>query len=98
MQHAASETDHVPADLLRTGVALTDANAAVFDVRHAFAGCIAGIHEVLRRQGLLRGTWCLDPHEALSPGQAEQIDRVCREHPSLTDDDFVRERLDAWLG
>jgi len=96
--HRAVEARAVDVALLGEGAALTDANAAIFDVANGFAGCIPGIHEVLRRQGLLRGTWCLDPHEALSPGQAEQIDRVCRDHPSLTDDDFVRERLDAWLG
>ena len=94
---AASETDHVPADLLRVGAALTDANAAVFDVRHAFAGCIAGIHEVLRRQGLMRGTWCLDPAEGLSPGQSAEIDRVTRSYPDLTDDEFVAAHLDSWL-
>jgi len=94
---AASETDHVPADLLRTGAALTDANAAVFDVRHAFAGCIAGIHEVLRRQGLMRGIWCLDPDEGLSPGQSAEIDRVVRSYPELTDDEFVAAHLDSWL-
>ena len=94
---AASETDHVPADLLRTGAALTDANAAVFDVRHAFAGCIAGIHEVLRRQGLMRGIWCLDPAEGLSPGQAAEIDRVTRAYPELTDDEFVATHLERWL-
>jgi dihydrodipicolinate synthase/N-acetylneuraminate lyase len=96
--HRAAEARAIDAALLREGAALTDANAAIFDVAHGFAGCIPGIHEVLRRQGLLRGTWCLEPHETLSPGQAEQIDRVCREHPSLGDDGFVRERLDAWLG
>jgi len=96
--HRAVEARAVDVALLGEGAALTDANAAIIDVANGFAGCIPGIHEVLRRQGLLRGTWCLDPHEALSPGQAEQIDRVCRDHPSLTDDDFVRERLDAWLG
>ena len=94
---AASESDVVPADLLRIGAALTDANAAVFDVRNAFAGCIAGIHEVLRRQGLMQGTWCLDPHEQLSPGQSEEIDRVIRCYPDLTDDDFVAAHLDRWL-
>ncbi|HEV7994506.1 MAG TPA: dihydrodipicolinate synthase family protein [Gemmatimonadaceae bacterium] len=87
----------IPADLLREGAALTDANAAIFDAANRFAGCIPGIHEVLRRQGLLAGTWCLDPAETLSPGQAKEIDRVCREHPELTDDDFVREHLDRWL-
>jgi len=94
---AASESDVVPADLLRIGAALTDANAAVFDVRNAFAGCIAGIHEVLRRQGLMQGTWCLDPNERLSPGQSEEIDRVIRCYPDLTDDDFVAAHLDRWL-
>jgi dihydrodipicolinate synthase/N-acetylneuraminate lyase len=94
---AASETDSVPADLLRTGAALTDANAAVFDVRNAFAGCIAGIHEVLRRQGLMRGIWCLDPAEGLSPGQSEEIDRVLRCYPELTDDGFVATHLESWL-
>ena len=76
---------------------LTDANAAIFDAAHDFAGCIPGIHEVLRRQGLLAGTWCLDPAEALSHGQSAEIDRVCRLYPQLTDDDFVRENLDRWL-
>jgi len=94
---AASESDVVPADLLRIGAALTDANAAVFDVRNEFAGCIPGIHEVLRRQGLMQGTWCLDPNERLSPGQSEEIDRVIRCYPDLTDDDFVAAHLDRWL-
>jgi hypothetical protein len=84
-------------ELLREGAALTDANAAIFDVAHGFAGCIAGIHEVLRRQKLMAGVWCLDPRETLSPGQAREIDRVCRDYPFLTDDDFVAERLDGWL-
>ena len=88
----------IDAALLRDGAALTDANAAIFDAANAFAGCIPGIHEVLRRQGLLRGTWCLDPHEELSRGQREEIDRVLREHPHLTDDRFVEERLEGWIG
>ena len=88
----------VPAELLQRGVEVTDANAAFFDAAHGFAGCIAGIHEVLRRQGLLAGTRCLDPDEVLSPGQAEEIDRVCRAYPHLADDDFVRAHLDEWLG
>ena len=82
---------------LTEAAALTDANGAIFDVAHAFRGCIPGIHEVLRRQGLLRGIWCLDPHEQLSPGQAEEIDRVCRSYPGLDDDAFVAERLSRWL-
>ena len=87
----------LPSDWLREAAALTDANGAIFDAQHSFAGCIPGIHEVLRRQGLLRGTWCLDPREELSPGQAEEISRVCRAYPELTDDAFVREHLDRWL-
>ena len=76
---------------------ITDCNSAFFDVAHNFAGCIPGCHEVLRRQGLLEGTWCLDPNERLSPGQAEEIDRVCREHADLADDDFVGANLARWL-
>ena len=87
----------VDLELLREGAALTDANAAIFDAANGFAGCIPGIHEVLRRQGLLEGVWCLDPHESLSPGQAEEIDRVSRAWPELADDQFVREGLTRWL-
>lgn len=82
---------------LSRAAALTDANAAIFDATNGFAGCIAGIHEVLRRQGLMRGTWCLDPHEGLSPGQARALDRVAMAHPELTDDAFVAARLARWL-
>jgi hypothetical protein len=78
-------------------VEVTDCNAAFFDAANQFAGCIAGLHEVLRRQGLLEGIWCLEPNEALSPGQLEEIDRVYRTYPHLNDDDFVREGRDAWL-
>lgn len=77
--------------------ALTDANGAIFDVAHAFRGCIPGIHDVLRRQGLLRGTWCLDPDENLSSGQAEEIDRVYRQYPELNDDQFVADNLSRWI-
>jgi dihydrodipicolinate synthase/N-acetylneuraminate lyase len=84
-------------DLLALGQQLTDANAALFDARHGFAGCIPGIHEVLRRQGLLAGRYCLDPHEELSPGQAEEIERVVRAYPHLADDGFVQEGLEGWL-
>jgi dihydrodipicolinate synthase/N-acetylneuraminate lyase len=73
-------------DLLRLNAALTDANAAIFDAAHEFAGCIPGIHEVLRRQGLLDGTWCLDPHETFSPGQLQEIERVVREYGSVLGD------------
>lgn len=81
---------------LKRNVALTDANAAVFDAAHNFHGCIAGINEVLRRQGLTTSALCLDPNAGLSPGQSEEIDRVCRSYPWLTDDDFVRDHLDEW--
>lgn len=84
-------------DLLRLGQKLTDANAALFDARNAYHGCIAGIHEALRRQGLLRGLWCLDPEEGLSPDQMAQIDRVHARYPELRDDAFVAAHLDAWL-
>ena len=83
--------------LLALGAELTDANAAFFDPSHQFAGCIPGIHEVLRRQGLLAGRWCLDPHEDLSPGQMAEIDRVLARYPHLSDDAFVRENLHRWL-
>lgn len=81
---------------LSQAMAVTDANAAFFDAANNFKGCIAGIHEVLRRQGLLEGIWCLDPEEGLSPGQAEAIDRVYQEYPSLHDDDFVKEFLNKY--
>lgn len=89
--------DSIPAEMLRRNAEVTDMNAVLFDVANGFAGCIPGVHEVLRRQGLLEGTWCLDPHETLSPGQAEELDRVSRLYPHLTDDDFVAKHRDAWL-
>jgi len=76
---------------------ITDANAALFDPAHGFRGCIPGIHEILRRQGLLAGRWCLDPREDLSPGQNAEIDRVCRLYPHLRDDEFVQQHIDEWL-
>jgi dihydrodipicolinate synthase/N-acetylneuraminate lyase len=87
----------IPASVLTLAQQVTDANAALFDAAHGFQGCIAGIHEVLRRQGLLEGRWCLDPNEDLSPGQSEEIDRVCRAYPHLQDDQFVQEHLHEWL-
>jgi dihydrodipicolinate synthase/N-acetylneuraminate lyase len=87
----------VPADLLTLAEQLTDANAALFDPAHDFRGCIPGINEILRRQGFLEGRWCLVPNEDLSPGQSEEIDRVCKLYPHLQDDAFVREHLDEWL-
>jgi dihydrodipicolinate synthase/N-acetylneuraminate lyase len=84
-------------EILAGAAALTDANAALFDVRNKFAGCIAGLHEILRRQGLLAGRWCLDPAEDLSPGQIEEIDRVAAAYPHLADDEFVLHNRDRWL-
>lgn len=83
--------------LLELNTEVTDANSAVFDTQNGFAGCIAGIHEVLRRQGLMQGNWCLDEAEGLSQGQTDEIDRVCRAYPHLKDDEFVAENLDRWL-
>ncbi|WP_433894555.1 dihydrodipicolinate synthase family protein [Streptomyces sp. CA-111067] len=95
---AARAGDHaLMTDLLRRSPQLTEANAAVFDVRNAFRGCIPGVHEVLRQQGLLEGTWCLNPDELLSPRQSEEIARVATAYPWLTDDEFVAEHRDEWL-
>jgi dihydrodipicolinate synthase/N-acetylneuraminate lyase len=88
---------HAGPDMLALAQEVTDANAAFFDAANGFKGCIAGLHEVLRRQGLLAGTWCLDPHEALSPGQNDEIDRVYASYPHLNDDAFVAQNLDRWL-
>ncbi|MGH8637498.1 MAG: dihydrodipicolinate synthase family protein [Burkholderiales bacterium] len=97
-RHAdAASRDEGALDLLALGARLTDANAALFDPAHRFAGCIPGIHEILRRQGLLAGRWCLDPHEELSPGQMDEIERVLRSYPELTDDAFVEEHLHRWM-
>src|SRR6478672_11922815 len=95
--HAAVASDTVSADLLALDSQVTDCNAAIFDVANDFHGVIAGCHEILRRQGLLAGTWCLDPHETLGPGQKEEIDRVCAAYPHLNDDAFVRANLERWL-
>lgn len=86
----------VPGEWFTKAAQLTDANAVVFDAAHHFHGCIPGIHEVLRRQGLMAGTWCLDPDECLSPGQSEELDRVIAAYPWLIDDDFVAEHIDGW--
>ena len=95
---AATQGDAVALSrVMRADGQLTDANSALFDVANNFHGCIAGINEILARQGLLVGRWCLDPHEDLSPGQAAEIDRVCRAYPHLADDAFVAEHRDAWL-
>jgi hypothetical protein len=95
--HAAVKHGQVSPQMLQRSVEVTDCNAAFFDAANGFAGCIAGLHEVLRRQGLLDGTWCLDPGETLGPGQGEEIDRVYRLYPHLNDDTFVAEHRDDWL-
>lgn len=87
----------VSAELLALDAQVTDCNAALFDVAHQFHGCIAGCHEILRRQGLLSGIWCLDPNEGLSPGQAEELTRVAKSYPHLTDDQFVVANLNRWI-
>jgi hypothetical protein len=94
---AAVAAGAIPDELLALDVRVTDCNAAFFDVANNFHGCIAGCHEVLRRQGLLEGIWCLNPAEGLSLGQAEEIGRVCRVHADLADDDFVKANLERWL-
>jgi hypothetical protein len=96
-QKVTRHAESVPNALLQKSIQITDANAAFFDAANGFAGCIAGLHEVLRRQGLMKGIWCLDPNETLSPGQMEEIDRVYAAYPHLNDDEFVRANLDKWL-
>lgn len=93
----AASSGRVPASLLRYADELTRANGAIFDAANGFAGVIPGIHEVLRRMGLLRGRWCLNPSEDLSPGQAKAIDRIWKELPHLRDDAFVEAHLHEWL-
>lgn len=96
--HSASAGEQpISQEMLRRSIEVTDCNAAFFDTAHNFAGCIAGLHEVLRRQGLLEGIWLLDEHETLSPGQKEEIDRVYAAYPHLNDDKFVAEHRDEWL-
>jgi len=94
---AKSHAQEIPANLLTLAQQITDANSAIFDPANQFRGCVPGIHEILRRQGLLEGRWCLDPDEDLSSGQSEEIDRVCQSYPHLQDDAFVREHRDEWL-
>lgn len=96
--HAAARSGQVDAALLALDSRITDCNGAFFDVANNFRGCIAGCHEVLRRQGLLAGIWCLDPEEGLSPGQKQEIDRVSAAHSELADDAFVAANLARWLG
>lgn len=92
----AADGSELTPDILTLAQEVTDMNAAVFDSANGFAGCIPGIHEVLHRQGLMSCARCLDPDEVLSPGQSEELDRVCRAYPHLTDDAFVKEHLRDW--
>ena len=95
--HAVDESPSLDPALLARDARVTDCNAAFFDVANNFRGCIAGCHEVLRRQGLMENALCLDPEEGLSPGQAEEIDRVCKTHADIADDAFVSANLERWL-
>ena len=96
-RRAADGRRSIGPEMLQLAMEVTDCNAAFFDAANGFGGCIAGLHEVLRRQGLLEGIWCLDPRETLGPGQMQAIDRVYRAYPHLSDDDFVRAHRDQWL-
>ena len=87
----------MPREWLTRGAALTMANAVIFDAAHSYRGCLPGILEILRLQGLVRGTWTFDTHEQLSPGQGEALARLSEQYPDLVDDDFVAERLDEFL-
>jgi hypothetical protein len=98
-RHAVTLLQDAGPEPLTLSAHITDANAAIFDAANQFRGCIPGIHEVLRRQGLLAGRWCFDEHEELSPGQSEEITRVCAMYPHLceADDRLIAENLDHWL-
>jgi hypothetical protein len=94
--HAALEAGPIPPEILALDGMVTDCNSVIFDVPHNFAGCIPGCHEILRRQGLMRSIVCLDPHETLSPGQAQEIDRLYATYPEWQDDAFVAQNLNRW--
>lgn len=96
-QQVAASGNAIPLSILQLNTEVTDCNAVFFDVANRFQGCIPGIHEVLRRQGLLEGTWCLNPEETLGPGQLAEIDRIYESYPHLNDDAFVAEHRDDWL-
>jgi hypothetical protein len=97
LRHIAESGQPISPEWIMRNFEVTDMNAALFDVAHHFRGCIAGINEILRRQGLMSTRVCLDPEEDLSPGQAEELDRVTAAYPHLIDDQFVRQNLDQWL-
>ena len=95
--HLAVDSGQISPDLLALDSQVTDCNSALFDAAHDFHGCIAGCHEILRRQGLLEGIWCLNADEGLSPGQAEELNRVHDDYPDLNDDLFVSANLHRWM-
>lgn len=97
IQGIIASGDAIPMEMLTLNVEITDSNAVVFDAANKFAGCIPGIHEVLRRNKLLLGTWCLNPAEVLSPGQSEELDRIYSSYPHLNDDAFIAENLKVWF-
>ena len=86
----------VSKEMLTLAAQITDSNGAFFDTANNFSGCIPGLHEVLRRQGLMKNIYCLNPEETLSKGQAEEIDRVYRAYPHLNDDKFIADNIEAW--
>jgi hypothetical protein len=97
MLNEAVEKNNITPEILSLAIEVTHTNAVFFDVANGFKGCIAGLHEVLRRQGILEGIWCLNPNETLSNGQSEEIDRVYKMYPHLNDDEFVKQNLAKWL-
>lgn len=97
IKKAKKSGSYILRDLLTLNTAVTDSNAAFFDAANNFHGCIAGIHEVLYRQGVLKGIWCLDENEGLSPGQKEEIDRVYTDYPELNDDEFIANNIEKWI-
>ncbi len=92
-----SKDEDIKADLLTLAMEVTDCNAAFFDTANGFKGCIAGLHLILQKQGLLEGIWCLNENENISPGQMEEIERVYRLYPHLNDDEFVKNNIKNWI-
>lgn len=93
---AEKKNASVSAEMLKLAAEVTDTNSAFFDTAHNFSGCIAGLHEILRRQGLMKNTYCLNPDETMSEGQLDEINRMYAMYPHLSDDDFIKENIDAW--
>ena len=93
---AEKDKNEIPTELLTLAAEVTDTNSAFFDTAHTFKGCIAGLHEILRRQGLMKNIYCLNPDETLSEGQAAELDRVWKMYPHLNDDEFIRANVENW--